>query len=53
MPSLETRLARMMNELATTKHSLEEKSATLLQTRKSLKIAREKNSVSRDMERMW
>ena len=47
MPSLETRLSLVMNELVTNKKNLEEKTAILLQTRESLKKARAKTTVSR------
>ena len=46
MPSLETRLTGVMEEASSVKKQLEEKTGQLLLTRKHLKIAREKNSVS-------
>ena len=46
MPSLETRLSALVTELRNTQKNLDEKTSILQQTRRQLKIAREKNSVS-------
>lgn len=45
VPKLEERLCSNKEHLSTTRYTLKEKTATLLQTRKQLKIAREKNMV--------
>ena len=45
MPSLESRLKGMVDELKSNQHSLEEKTATIQQMRRQLKQTRDKNLV--------